>query len=363
MHGGGVPLSPPPSASAAITMPTLPPALALLPLRLFLGATFVYAGLQKLSDPGFLQPGSTTYIGTQLHAFAAGTPGGFLLRWFAEPIPTIAGVGVAATEIMIGLLVLAGLATRAAAAAGLGLNLLLFLTATWNTSPYFLGSDIVFVFAWLPLALAGAEGQPSLDAVIARRAAVTARPLPRRRAAAMRVHGAGMDGPELTRSQMLTRGVGAAAGITALLAAAATVARGGLARPERALSAPRRRHHAAHRRAASSGPTPASQPQVPAGAVKIAPSSSLHPGQAISYSDPADGSPDVVMRQADGSLSALSAVCTHAGCQVSYSGGQLVCPCHGSIFDAGTGAVLQGPATVPLARRRVVQAGGEIYAV
>jgi len=33
------------------------PATALLPLRLFLGATFVYSGIQKLRDPGFLHPG------------------------------------------------------------------------------------------------------------------------------------------------------------------------------------------------------------------------------------------------------------------------------------------------------------------
>jgi thiosulfate dehydrogenase [quinone] large subunit len=31
-----------------------------IPLRLFLGLTFIYAGLQKIADPGFLQPGSTT---------------------------------------------------------------------------------------------------------------------------------------------------------------------------------------------------------------------------------------------------------------------------------------------------------------
>jgi thiosulfate dehydrogenase [quinone] large subunit len=31
--------------------------LALFPLRVFLGVTFVYAGIQKLSDPGFLHPG------------------------------------------------------------------------------------------------------------------------------------------------------------------------------------------------------------------------------------------------------------------------------------------------------------------
>src|SRR5947207_13909533 len=144
------------------------PGLALFPLRLFLGGTFVYAGLQKLTDGGFLVAGSDSYIGAQLEGFARGTPGGWLLETFALPHPELAGVGVAVAEIAIGLLVLVGRFTRAAAAAGLGLNLVLFLTATWHTTPYFLGSDIVFVFAWLPFVLAGADGQPALDHVAAR---------------------------------------------------------------------------------------------------------------------------------------------------------------------------------------------------
>src|SRR5689334_16227786 len=144
-------------------VPRLSAGAALLPLRLFLGITFVYAGVQKLSDPGFLHPGAPTYIGTQLHGFAHGTPGGFILRAFALPQPKLAGVGVAVVEIVVGLLVTLGLFTRAAAAVGLALNFLLFLTNSWHAYPYFLGSDIVFVFAWLPLVLAGAQGQPALD--------------------------------------------------------------------------------------------------------------------------------------------------------------------------------------------------------
>jgi thiosulfate dehydrogenase [quinone] large subunit len=145
-------------------------ALALLPLRAFLGITFVYAGVQKLSDPGFLHPGAPTYIGSQLHGFAQGTPGGLLLRTFALPHAQAAGVAVALTEIAIGLLVLVGLRIRIAAAVGLSLNLVLFLTASWKTSPYFLGSDIVFVFAWLPFVIAGGAGQPTLEEALARRA-------------------------------------------------------------------------------------------------------------------------------------------------------------------------------------------------
>src|SRR5205823_14349132 len=104
------------------------PGTALFLLRLFLGITFIYAGIQKLSDPGFLHPGAPTYIGTQLHGFANGTPGGFLLRAFALPHPKLAGVGVALIEILVGLLMMAGLLTRVVAAAGLGLNFVLFLT-------------------------------------------------------------------------------------------------------------------------------------------------------------------------------------------------------------------------------------------
>src|SRR5204862_5403475 len=79
----------------------LPPGLALVPLRLFLGVTFVYAGAQKLLDPGFLHDGASSYIGTQLEGFAAGTPGGGLLRALALPHPMLAGVGVAIAEIAI----------------------------------------------------------------------------------------------------------------------------------------------------------------------------------------------------------------------------------------------------------------------
>jgi thiosulfate dehydrogenase (quinone) large subunit len=336
------------------------PGLALLPLRLFLGVTFVYAGYQKLSDPGFLTPGSTTYIGSQLHGFAAGTPGGFVLRWFAEPFPRAAGVGVALAEIAIGLLTTAGLLTRAAAAAGLGLNLVLFLTASWHTSPYFLGSDIVFVFAWLPFVLAGASQQPAVDGLLA--APTATRVDGRRGRHGARVYATGV--PPQTRRTLLRRGlVGTGAG-TLGIAALATLLRG---RSVTAASStpvelrPRGTRRSAHHRAASR-PSRTAHP-LPAGAVRLGSSSQLPRGHAATYRDPHDGSPDIVVRQADGSLTAFSAICTHAGCEVAYQGNGFYCPCHGSEFDARTGAVLRGPAATPLPRRRIVERRGSIYAI
>lgn len=55
---------------------------------------------------------------------------------------------------------------------------------------------------------------------------------------------------------------------------------------------------------------------------------------------------------------ALSKVCTHQGCDVSYnpSGSYLPCPCHGSVFSI-SGEVLNAPATVPLKKYNVNQDG------
>jgi thiosulfate dehydrogenase [quinone] large subunit len=326
--------------------------MALLPLRLFLGVTFIYAGIQKLSDPGFLHKGAPTYIGTQLHGFANGTPGGFILRAFAIPHPGLAGVGVAITEIAIGILVTAGLLTRAAAAVGLALNFILFLTNSWHVSPYFLGSDIVFVFAWTPFVIAGAEGQPSLDAELARRA----------RTGRRRDGDAAPAGPPgfVTRRVLLRQALLGAGAATVGIAGIAYAVRGsyhGSGTGSLAARVPTRRRHATthHHRA--------SHTKVPSGAVRLGPSSALQPGQAATYRDPSDGQPDVIIRGSSGQLTAMSAVCTHAGCEVTYQGGQLVCPCHGSLFNARTGAVEQGPASTPLAIKHVKESGGEIYAV
>ena len=66
---------------------------------------------------------------------------------------------------------------------------------------------------------------------------------------------------------------------------------------------------------------------------------------------------------ADGIL-AFAAMCSHAGCDVlgwNADAHHLVCPCHGSQFDAlDAAAVVQGPATKPLALLPLKVEGGEL---
>ncbi|MDQ2897006.1 MAG: Rieske 2Fe-2S domain-containing protein [Actinomycetota bacterium] len=343
---------------------------SLFPVRLFLGLTFVYGGIQKLSDPGFLHPGAPTYIGTQLRGFANGTPGGFLLRAFALPHPGLSGVGVSLVEIAVGVLVTTGLLIRPAAAAGLALNLVLFLTNSWHTYPYFLGSDIVFVFAWVPFVLAGARRQPTLEPMLHR---LVATRTPGGGHVA-RLDGRGADRPrsdpdfggtELTRRTAIGAALSVVSAATAAIAGLSLLARGSFRAP-RSLSASVPRHPAVP--AAAKPASPGAGPQthaaeLPSGAVKLGAASQLPAGQGATYPDPGDGQPDIVIREPNGSLVAHSAVCTHTGCTVGYQGGQIVCPCHGSVFDAQTGAVISGPAPTPLAPRKVIERGGEIYAL
>jgi thiosulfate dehydrogenase (quinone) large subunit len=138
----------------------------LIPLRLFLGVTFVYAGIQKLTDPQFFNPSAAGFIGKQIMAFATGSPIHNFLIYAALPHAAFFGALVAFGEIAIGVSTLIGFLFRPAAFAGILLSLMFFLSASWRVHPYFYGADIVFVFAWIPLLLAGpcGSGLPTLDA-------------------------------------------------------------------------------------------------------------------------------------------------------------------------------------------------------
>jgi thiosulfate dehydrogenase (quinone) large subunit len=304
-----------------------------IPLRLFLGLTFVYAGLQKIADPGFLQPGSTTYIGTQLQSFAAHSPIGFLLDWLALPVPQLAGIGVIVTELVIGALVILGLATRWAAVAGALLSFVLFLTASWTVQPYFLGSDSIYTVAWITLALIGDQG------------VLTARPLffGDRPASGIRTPAV----TDLARRRLLIQIGGAGVALVWVLALL-----------------PRSRGFIAA--TSNTSPTAAPTPVVSPTGTKIGALADLQSQGSLAFPDPASGDPAVAVALSGGSVVAFDALCTHAGCTVAYDSGQrlLVCPCHGAQFDPAHGAaVVAGPAPTPLPSIKVqVGSDGGVYA-
>ena len=70
-----------------------------------------------------------------------------------------------------------------------------------------------------------------------------------------------------------------------------------------------------------------------------------------------------MFRADDGEVFAVSAICTHMGCDVAWNGAERTwdCPCHGSRFRV-TGEVLHGPATRPLERVEVAEREPEVVA-
>lgn len=291
----------------------------MLPLRLFLGATFAYAGLQKIADPGFLDPSSATYIGTQLQAFAAHSPIRRLIELLALPAPQLTGIGVIATELVVGVLVIAGIATRWAALVGAVVSLVFFLTASWTVQPYFLGSDSIYAVAWITLAIVGDQG------------VLTARPL---------LFGANAERrpTDPDRRRLLLQLGGAAVAAIWVLGVV-----------------PRTRP-AAHavQPSPSPGPTPAESatPTPSPNGTRVGALTDLQAQGFVNFTDPKSGDAAVAVALSGGSVVAFDAVCTHAGCQVAYDTGQrlLACPCHGALFDPAHGAaVVGGPAPTPLA--------------
>ena len=296
-------------------------------LRGFLGVTFLYAGIQKLSDPNFLHAGSFDYIGAQLKDFANGSPIAGFLRLFAHA-PVLTGLAIAVVEIAVGLGTLLGIAPVTAAALGFGINLVLFLSATWHVHPYFLGSDSIYAVAWAAYLVALVEArrrQQSAPAAGHRRRSVqqAARDEERRKFLRAGVLGAGT---------LLFAGFSRAiAGSPAATSGTRTRAAGGGATPQTG-------HTPGATQAAKGKP--------------IASLDSIPVGGAIGFTAPGAG-PAVLLRPSTDRVEAYSRICTHAGCIVGYDQQSqiLVCPCHGAEFDPAKGArPVAGPAFSPLRR-------------
>lgn len=109
----------------------------------------------------------------------------------------------------------------------------------------------------------------------------------------------------------------------------------------------------------SSSASDSSSQQAPGGENAIARTSDVAPGSAVKFKD--SGKPALLVHLDSGDFAAFSAVCTHQGCTVAYRGGQLACPCHGSIFDASNGQVVNPPAQQPLPKIPIEVRQGEVF--
>lgn len=357
---------------------------ALLPLRAFLAFTFLFAGLQKLSTPSFFDKSSESGIYAQMLGAERSSPIHFLLGHLLR-YSTPLGIAIALGELAIGLGIALGLWTRLAAIGGMLISLSLFLTVSWHASPWYTGADIVYVFMFTPLLIAGAGGVLSLDAMIARRVASESALDPPEQvvvafAQVQRACGSYDDGrctavahrhcapagcpyleggrtslpggrgiDRVDRRSVVLGGVAAvAAATTGLLVAGAAAGIGQLADPDKSVT----------------GPTLPSDPTGSTGVstkgTLLGPAADVPVGQAANFTTPQQG---LVIQESAGKFVAYSSICPHAGCIVAYSpaANVIACPCHGSQFQVSNGDVIVGPATVGLTPLDVADDGGQLY--
>src|SRR4051812_17001956 len=271
------------------------------------------------------------------------SPIGWMLGLSAHA-PVLVGISIALGELAVGLATLTGLWVRVAAAGGLLLALTFFLTVSFHTRPYYYGSDIVFVFAWTVPLLAGAWPGPTADGWIANRARADTDP--RRRALVLGGVGAVLLAVAAGSLAAVTAAVGRALHSDQSSAGGATSVG---AAPTSTTPAP-----TAPEPDASSSPPGEQLP-----GRHLAAASDVPPGHALTFVDNS-GTGAFLVHTNDGAFRAFSSTCTHAGCSVSLSGGQFVCPCHGGRYDAQTGAVLGGPPPRPLPQLPIRVIAGDV---
>lgn len=275
--------------------------LTLLPLRLFLAVVYLYGGISKIADRRFLDPAAAQGMRVAVVAARASSPLGGVLGP-VQAHSTTFGVLLAIAEVAVGLGVLFGVFARVAAVGGMVLALSLWLTVSWHASPWFTSADVVYLFAFTPLLIAGA-GRWSLDA-----------------------------SGQVERRRFLVSGAIAALG--GLLLGGAALARSGPVRRTR--------------RATENG-----QPLIPAADVPV--------GAGVQIVDNR-GDPVWVLQLRPGSFTAYDGRCPHQGCTVLFVSAQtgFRCPCHNSHFDV-QGRRIDGPAPGGLTRIRVHDRDGQLH--
>jgi len=343
----------------------------LLPLRLFLGVTFVYAGIQKITDPQFFHKGTPGYIGNQLIGFAHGSPLHNILMHQLLSHAVLLGWAVALGEIAIGLGTLFGFLFRPASFFGLLLSFIFFLTASWHVYPYFYGADIVFVFCWITVLLSGPRYMilPSIDGWLLKNLFSGRLLYPGnffewiiavilsgdwKPAQASANNNVGQSRMVSRRNYAMQVRERRRSFLYGILTGGATVV--GLSIVASVLHVFGNDSTAATGSATSStasqaSSTTGSSSTSASTGTTIGKVSAIPKNSATTFTLPSSGDPGVLIHLPDDQFVAYDATCTHAGCQVGYdqASHNLICPCHGAEYDPANGAsVLQGPAPSPL---------------
>jgi len=345
---------------------------ALLPLRLFLGITFVYAGIQKITDPQFFQVSASGFIGRQIARFAIGSPIHGLLVNFAEPHAKFFGLVIIFGEIAIGLGTLFGFLFRPATFFGALLSLLFFLSASFHVYPYFYGADIVFTFAWLTLMFYGPlnTGLPTLDEILTLRLIQAAPVQYQQRVALLANIIVGIGRPhtqdvgnvvasqtpqQFPRKQQSRQNILAQQRQTRRTFLWGSLVGGATALGVVALGYAFRIMRGSDE-ATTGGGVSAATPvatnaagtatsSTPAAGSTIAQVSAVPKNSTMQFTIPSTGDPGVLVHLNNDQFVAFDALCTHAGCQVSYNASSqlLECPCHGAAFDPAKNAEVVSP--------------------
>lgn len=154
-----------PATTAAAT--SVPLALVLLPLRLFLAAGWLRAGVEKLISPAW-------WRGATLHRFLAAQDRVALpffrpvMRSVLAPLAIEVAAVVVVTQILLGVALFSGRHFRVALWAGVVLNTTFVLAGKVNPSAFYLAMEAVLLYA---LAAGAIGSQPT---VVSRRTVVAA---------------------------------------------------------------------------------------------------------------------------------------------------------------------------------------------
>ena len=330
--------------------PLMRVATAAVLLRLFLGGTMLYAGVDKMIlDPRFLQEDGVGSIGDTLRLFVtAGGPLAPLVEALAIGQPILIGAAMAGTQLVVGALLLSGSWVRVGALLGALISLSLALTSSWGVSPYYYGNDLPYLVGFLALAAIGDGG------VLRAGAPVTRGYDPNRRAALFT--GGGV---VLTLLTLIALDRSRLASLIAPNSGAnASPTPGPTATPAPSSGAPSPSATASESPAGTTSPSPSAtggkspQPSPSAssggavGGTVIAGGSSIGAGQALNFS--AGGTAAVLLKDG-GTYRAFERACTHQGTLVEWepANGSFYCNNHGARFSA-TGDVIVGPALTAL---------------